>query len=130
VLQLRELDLQLASLVCARCEKISRISSVRSIHAPVQLLLQVSALRGRELVVEHHAGGVQLGGRGRDLADLALAGVEPRIGPLAPALHDFQALDAGALDEARGFLDAFFIAGVAEIQANDDCRLRVGRLRV
>jgi hypothetical protein len=67
-------------------------------------------------VVEHDAGGVQLGGRRRDLADLALA--------------DFKALDAGAVDEARGFLDAFFIAGVAEIQANDDCRLRVGRLRV
>jgi hypothetical protein len=81
-------------------------------------------------VVEHHAGGVQLGGREGDLADLALAGVEARVGSLALALHDLQALDARALDEARGFLDAFFIAGVAEIQANDDCRLRVGRLRV
>jgi len=77
-------------------------------------------------VVEHHDGGVQLRRGAADLFDLAFTGIEPRIRSLPVASYDLQAQDARALEEARTFLDAFLVAVVAEVQADDDRRLRIG----
>src|SRR6266581_182333 len=126
VLELRQLDLQLAlaGLRPLREDLEDQLGAVH--HAPVQFFFQVSSLGGRELVVEHHDGGVQLGRGPPDLFDFPFTGIKTRIGSLPVASYDPQAHDARALHEARGFRDAFLVAAVAEVQADDDRRLRIG----
>ena len=61
-----------------------------------------------------------------DLLHLARAGVEARVGTAAPALHDLVAGDARALDQAHDLLDALRVGVVAEVEADDDRRPRIG----
>ena len=125
MLQPGELHLQLAfaGLRALREDLEDELPAVED--APVELLLQIALLRGRELVVEHHERGVD-GRRGApDLLDLPGAGIQARIGAAAAALDDFQVLDARALDEANDFFDGLPVAVLAEIEADDDRCLRV-----
>jgi hypothetical protein len=126
MLQAGELDLQLA-FVGLRALREDLEDQLGAVHdAALDLDLDVARLRRRELVVEDDERGVQRR-RGRaDLLDLAAAGIQARIGPVPLALHHLMAHHARALHEAHHLLDAFLIAVVAEVEAHDDCRLRVG----
>jgi hypothetical protein len=77
-------------------------------------------------VVEDDERRVQLLRGAQDLADLAAAGVELRVRAAAPAPDHAVAPHAGAFDQAHHLLDAFLVAVVAEIQADDDRRLGIG----
>jgi hypothetical protein len=128
VLELGELDLQLAF---ARLRTLGEDleDQAGAVHDPaLHLLFHVPLLGGRQRVVEDDEGGVELVGGARDLAHLAGAGVELRVGTLAPAADHAMAAHPGALHQAHHFFDAFFIAVVAEIQADDDGGLRVSSL--
>src|SRR5438876_475232 len=126
VLEPGQLDLQLAfgGLRALREDLEDQLGAVHD--AALQLALEVALLGRRQLVVEHHVHGIELGGRARDLSDLADAGVELRIGAAATPAHQLVARDPGAFHQAHHLLDVLSICGVAEIQAHEDGRQRIG----
>jgi hypothetical protein len=126
VLEPGELDLELAlaGLRALRKDLEDQLGAIQ--HPRPYFALDVSLLRGRELVVEDHERRVQLLHGARDLLHLAGAGVELRVRPAAPAAHHAVAHDARALDQAHDFRDALFVLGVAEVQAHEDRRAGIG----
>src|SRR5688572_3152273 len=128
MLQARELHLQLAlaGLRALREDLQDQLGAIE--HAALQRLLQVALLPGRELVVEHYGGGVELLGGAQVLCDLARAGIQLGIRPAAPAADQPVPRHPGALHQAHDFFNALRVAGVAEVEAYDDRRPRVGGL--
>ena len=128
LLEARQLHLQLAlvGLRALREDFQDHLGAIE--HAQLQFLFDVSLLRRRQLVVEHDERGVELGRGARHLRHLAAAGIELGIGAAAPAAQHAVALHPRALHQSHHFLDALLKIGLAEIQADDDGRLRIGGL--
>src|SRR5689334_15472672 len=120
VLQLREFHLQLslAGPGTLREDVEDQLGAVE--HPAAELFFEIALLPRREAVVEDHGRRVDLVCSTADLLDLAAAGIEAGIGPVAAAANNRAALRAGAFGEARDFRDAVLVAVVAEIQADED----------
>jgi len=118
VLELRQLDLQLGLLgLGARREDVQ--DQLRPVHdAAVQLLLEVLALRGRQLVVEHEEGRLRGGHLDPEFLQLALAEVLPRVGGVDALDEASDDLRAGRVGEARQLLEVLLgVHGVGRAAA-------------
>ena len=120
VLELRQFHLQLAfvGLGALREDAQDQFGAVEDLAA--EFLLEVALLARRQRVVEDHGCRIHLVRREPDLPDLAAARVELGIGPPAPAVHHPVAARAGAFGKARDLGDAFLVALVAEVEADED----------
>ena len=99
MLELRELDLQLA-LVAARALREDVEDEARAVDdAALEPPLEVALLRGRELMVEDDDARAGVRARSRNLVDLARSGEQRGVGAGAPALHDRAHVDAGTRSE-------------------------------
>src|SRR4029079_7617844 len=84
VLELRELDFELA-FMAARALREDVEDQARAIeHATLEELLEIALLRGRQRMIEQDHLGVLGRGDGADLVRLAAAHEEARIRPIAP----------------------------------------------
>jgi hypothetical protein len=72
-------------------------------------------------VVEDGDRCVGRGDRFGDLFDLAFAGEERRVRPLAATFDDRERSYARARSELPCFFEAFSVIGLAEIEADQDC---------
>jgi hypothetical protein len=125
VLELRQLDLHLA-LAGARALGEDFQDQLGAIeHAPPELALEVALLRTRQRMVEDHERCVDLVRGAPDLRDLAAAGEEFRIGTLAPPADERVAHRTGALGEAHELVDRVRMVGIAEVETDQDRRLRI-----
>ena len=105
MLQLRELDFELALEAAGALREDVENQSVAIEHAALDELLEVALLAGRERVIDQNDVGVGLARDGAQLLGLAAAHEETRIGPLAAARHGRDRLRAGRERELRELLE-------------------------
>ena len=103
--QLGQLDLRLALVaVLVLSEDVEDHRGAVDGRAPEDLL-EVAALGGRELVVEHDSVGVDRLGDGAQLLGLAAADVGGGIGGVATLQHSLDLVGAGCVDEQRQLVE-------------------------
>jgi hypothetical protein len=126
VLELRQLDLQLA-LEGARALGENREDESAAIeHAALQLFLQVAFLAGTEWRVDHHEVGGEFRDPGAQLLHLAGADEEARVGRLAGGRKHFEHLRAGRTRQRAELLDAIGFRSPAESHADQDRTFAAG----
>jgi hypothetical protein len=87
VLELGEFDLELAFVAARTLREDVEDQAGAVQHAPLDELLEVAFLRGRQRVIEQHQFGVVFVGDGADLVGLAAADEEARVRPVTTAAH-------------------------------------------
>ncbi len=116
ILQLRQLDLQLAVLRLRALRKNIE-NQLRPIqNLPLENLLQIAALRGTQLIVENHRADVLLLAKLRQFARLArpdVIGRRRRGPPLDRRIHH---LAAGALHQFAQFLQRLRVVPLAVVR--------------
>ena len=120
VLQLGQLDLQLALMAFGpQCKDVE--DQRRPVHDPaIQLAFKISLLRGRDVVVEDDEIRAIHLSRKPDLVGLALAHVEGGVGRLPTPLNHGHDRCARTTGQQRNLREAFFDAALSEINLNQD----------
>ena len=120
MLELRELDLQLAfeSARALREDVEDQAAAIQ--HAAGELFLEVALLARRQRVIDDHEVGAELGDALADFLDLAGAEEEARLGHLARDRHDLEHLRARGARQRGEFFDAVRLRRVAEPDADED----------
>ncbi len=127
VLELRELDLQLAFEAAGTLREDVEDEAAAVEHATLEGLLEVALLARRERGVHHHEVRLEFGDAGLDLVDLASADEEARLGCLARYRHDLEHQRSGRPGQRAELLDAVRLGRVAEAHADEDGSLAVTR---
>ncbi len=107
VLQLRQLDLQLA-FAGARMPRKNVEDELRAVdHAPLNDFFNIALLRRTEIVIEEQHVGVDRGSRASNFFQLARANQRRRIGPVAPLQNLADHLRPGAFRQCTQFGQRF-----------------------
>ena len=108
VLQLRQLDLQLA-FARARVPRKNVEDQLRAVdHPPLHNLFDIALLRSAEIVIEKKQVGIHRRGRARNFLELARADQSCGIGPVAPLQNFADNLRARAPRQRAQFRQRFF----------------------
>jgi len=90
-------------------------------HTAVEFLLQITFLDGTQGMIEQDQGGAVVGYGLGDFIDLALAGKEGSVRPIAATANHGNDRGAAAAGEQLQFFNAFGVILNAEIQRHHNC---------
>ena len=121
ILQLREFDLQLAFVAAGALREDIENEAGAVDHAPIQRLLQIALLRGRERVIEDDEFDVVRLAREAQFFDLAAADEHLGIGARPAAGEGDGGIGARTLREQAEFFETGFEIDLAEVDADKRC---------
>jgi hypothetical protein len=127
VLQLRELDLQLAFEAASALREYVEDEPAAVEHAAAEFLLEVALLTRGERVVHDDEVGPDLDDPRTKLLDLARPEEESRLGHLAGDRDDIEDLRAGGPGQCRELRDAVRLGCPTQPDAHEDCAFSATR---